>query len=103
MGRFDPSILDRELTPDDYQPRVGSAHLMVWGRGYDHDQLEDLTERWGVNLFILGHEHAPNGYAVVNPNTIVLNTDHDRGVYAEIDLEDEPTVERCVSKMVHIR
>ena len=103
MGRFDPSILDRELTPDDYQPRVGSAHLMVWGRGYDHDQLEDLTERWGVNLFILGHEHAPNGYSVVNPNTIVLNTDHDRGVYLPIDLDDPPTVEMCVSKMVPIQ
>ncbi len=103
MGRFDPSILDRELTPDDYQPRVGSAHLMVWGRGYDADQLEDLTERWGVNLFILGHEHAPNGYTVVNPNTIVLNTDHDRAVYLPIDLNDEPTVEMCVSKIVHIR
>ncbi|MBL4697926.1 MAG: hypothetical protein JKX70_03740 [Phycisphaerales bacterium] len=103
MGRFDPSILDRELTPDDYQPRVGSAHMMVWGRGYDADQLEDLTERWGVNLFILGHEHAENGFSVVNPNTIVLNTDHSRGVYLPIDLGDEPTVEMCVSKMVHIR
>ncbi len=103
MGRFDPSILDRDLTPDDYQPRVGSAHLMVWGRGYDHDQLEDLTERWGVNLFILGHEHAPNGFAVVNPNTVVLNTDHERGAYAALDLEEEPTLERCVSRMVHIQ
>lgn len=103
MGRFDASIIDRELTPDDYQPRVGSAHLMVWGRGYDHDQLEDLTERWGVNLFILGHEHADNGYSVVNPNTIVLNTDHNRGVYLPIDLEDPPTVEMCISKMVHIQ
>jgi len=99
MGRFDPSILDRELTPDDYQPRVGSAHLMVWGRGYDHDQLEDLTERWGVDLFILGHEHAPNGFAVVEPNAIVLNTDHARAVYLPIDLSDEPTVEQCVGQI----
>jgi len=102
MGRFDATILDRELTPDDYQPRVGSAHLMVWGRGYDHDQLEDLTERWGVDLFILGHEHAPEGYATVNPNTIVLNTDHDRGVYASIDLNDEPTIERCIAQISSI-
>jgi len=102
MGRFDSTILDRELTPDDYQPRVGSAHLMVWGRGYDHDQLEDLTERWGVNLFILGHEHAPSGYTVVNPNAIVLNTDHNRGVYLPIDLNDAPTVDVCVRNMVSI-
>jgi len=103
MGRFDPTIIDRDLTPDDYQPRLGSAHLMVWGRGYDHDQLEDLTERWGVNLFILGHEHAEKGYSVVNPNTIVLNTDHNRGVYLPIDLEDPPTVDMCISKLVRIQ
>lgn len=103
MGRFDATIIHRDLTPDDYQPRTGSAHLMVWGRGYDHDQLEDLTERWGVNLFILGHEHADNGYAVVHPNAIVLNTDHNRGVYLPINLDDEPTVEHCVSNIVHIQ
>jgi hypothetical protein len=103
MGRFDPSILDRELTADDYQPRVGSAHLMVWGRGYDADQLEDLTERWGVDLFILGHEHAPNGYSIVEPNAIVLNTDHERGVYLPIDLDDLPRLERCASMVRSIR
>jgi hypothetical protein len=103
MGRFDPSILDRDLTPDDYQPRVGSAHLMVWGRGYDADQLEDLTERWGVNLFILGHEHAPNGFAVVDPNAIVLNTDHERGVYLPIDLDHMPGLDNCASLMQRIQ
>ncbi|MBL4591358.1 MAG: hypothetical protein JKY96_05300 [Phycisphaerales bacterium] len=102
MGRFDPSILERDMTMDDYQPRVGSAHMMVWGRGYDSDQLEDLTERWGVNLFLLGHEHAPKGYAVVEPNAIVLNTDHNRGVYLPIDLDDEVTVDKCISNIVPI-
>jgi hypothetical protein len=103
MGRFDPSILSRDLTMDDYQPRVGSAHMMVWGRGYDGDQLEDLTERWGVNLFLLGHEHAANGYAVVEPNAIVLNTDHNRGVYLPIDLSQEPTVAECIPRIVSIQ
>ncbi len=102
MGRFDPSILERDLTMDDYQPRVGSAHMMVWGRGYDADQLEDLTERWGVNLFLLGHEHAPNGFAVVEPNAIVLNTDHNRGVYLPIDLDGEVTVDKCISQIAPI-
>jgi len=103
MGRFDATILDRELTEDDYHPRQGSVHLMVWGRGYDHDQLEDLTERWGVNLFILGHEHAEQGFAVVEPNALVLNSDHERGVYLPIDLSHEPTIEQCVEKLVRIQ
>lgn len=87
MGRFDPSILRRDLTEEDYAPRTGSAHLMVWGRGYDAEQLEDLVERWGVNLFILGHEKAPNGYQIVPPCAIVLNSDHERGVFLPIDLD----------------
>ncbi|MFG0259928.1 MAG: hypothetical protein ACF8LK_06195, partial [Phycisphaerales bacterium JB041] len=65
MGRFDTTILKRDLTEDDYAPRIGSAHLMVWGRGYDAEQLEDLVERWGVNTFILGHEKAENGCLMV--------------------------------------
>ncbi len=90
MSRFDGTVLDRELTEEDYAPRRGAAHLMVWGRGYDADQLVDLVERWGVNLFILGHEHAENGVRLVPPNAIVLNSDHERGVYLPIDLSDPP-------------
>lgn len=102
MGRFDTTILSRDLTPEDYEPRTGSAYLMVWGRGYDHELLEDLTERWGVNLFILGHEHAENGYALVEPNALVLNTDHDRGVYLPLDLSNKPRLGECPGLVVPI-
>lgn len=90
MARFDPSVLERDLEEFDYAPRQGSAYLMVWGRGYDHEQLEDLTERWGITLFVLGHEKAPNGVHIVEPNAIVLNSDHDRGVFLPIDLARPP-------------
>lgn len=96
MQRFDTSILSRELTEDDYTPRRGSAHLMIWGRGYDDEQLEDLVERWGVNMFILGHEHAPSGAMLVEPNAVVLSSDHARGVYLPIDLENPPSPTECL-------
>lgn len=97
MGRFDATILEREITDEDLAPRRGSAHLMIWGRDYDAEQLEDLVERWGVVMFILGHQHAPNGVELVRPNAVVLNTDHERGKYLEIDLAAPPTPEECVS------
>lgn len=100
MGRFDASVLSRDLTDADYEPRQGAAHLMVWGRGYDADQLEDLVERWGVNLFILGHEKAENGVKLVPPCAIVLNSDHDRGVYLPIDLSHRPSAEEAVAMVV---
>lgn len=95
MAQFDPGVLSRPLTDDDFQMR-GSARTMVWGRGYDQEQLEDLVERWGVNMFILGHEHAEAGYQVVPPNALVLNSDHDLGVSLQIELDACPGFEGLV-------
>jgi hypothetical protein len=97
MGRFDATVLTRELTEQDYEPRQGAAHLMVWGRGYDAEQVEDLVERWGVNMFILGHEKAENGVKFIPPCAIVLNSDHERGVYLPIDLEHPPKAEAAAA------
>jgi hypothetical protein len=94
MTRFDTSILSRELTDEDYQPR-GAAHLMTWGRGYDAEGLEDLVERWGVWWFILGHEKAEMGVKFVPPNALILNSDHERGVYLPIDLDKPPRPEEA--------
>jgi hypothetical protein len=90
MARFDPGILARDLNEEDYRPRTGTAYMMVWGRGYDAEQLEDLVERWGVSMFILGHEHVDTGCTLVPPNAVVLNSDHERGVYLPINLADPP-------------
>jgi len=90
MSRFDPGVLERDLCDEDYEPRRGSAHLMVWGRGYDADLIEDLVLRWGVRLFILGHERAETGATFVPPCAVVLNSDHERGVYLPLDLSSPP-------------
>lgn len=100
MFRFDTTILTRDLTEEDYQPRTGSAHFMVWGRGYDLEQLEDLVERWGINLFVLGHEKAEDGIKLIPPNAIVLNSDSHRGVYLPLDLEHPPTLEQAAAQVV---
>ena len=100
MQRFDASILSRDLTETDYEPRKGSAHLMVWGRQYDDELLEDLVERWGVNVFILGHEHVKDGWQIIEPCALVLNSDHERGVYLPIDLADPPKLHDMPSHLV---
>ncbi|MFO0832236.1 MAG: hypothetical protein U0637_10400 [Phycisphaerales bacterium] len=100
MGRFDTTILKRDLTDDDYAPRIGALHLMTWGRGYDAEGLEDLTERWGAYLFIVGHEKAEDGVKFVAPNAIILASDHDRGTFLPIDLADPPTPEEAMERVV---
>lgn len=100
MAKFDPRILERPLVEDDFLPRQGSAHLMVWGRGYDAEQLEDFVERWGVNLFILGHEKAEFGARLVPPNALILNSDHAMGVYLPVDLSDPPSPVEALERVV---
>ncbi len=95
MDRFDPAILERDLVEADYEPRRGSAHLMVWGRRHRPEQLQMLADRWGVRLFILGHEHAESGWSLLPPNTIILNSDHAAGVALSLDLSRPPTLEEA--------
>lgn len=86
MDRFDTSVLDRDLTDDDFISRRGAAHLMTWGRAHTPEQIELLANLWNVDVFILGHEKAPDGIARVSDRAVVLNSDHDRGAYVIADV-----------------
>lgn len=97
MDRFDPGVLSRDLNEDDYVPRRGSAHLMVWGRGHTPEQLRLLAEVWNVSLFVLGHEKADDGAIVVPPNTVVLNSDHERAKMLPIDLDAPPDADLALT------
>lgn len=87
MDRFDPAILERDLVEDDYQPRKGSAHILVWGRAQKPEQLTALGQRWNVGLFVLGHEKTEQGVMVVPPCAVVLSSDHARGRYIPLPLD----------------
>ncbi len=102
MDRFDVTILERDLRDEDYRPRTGSAHLMVWGRNQTQEQVDALAARWKVGLFVLGHEKAEDGALALARNAVVLNSDHDRGVYAPIDPRDAPTAERVARSAVRL-
>lgn len=95
LGRFDPELLDRPLTEADYEPRVGSAHLMVWGRRHDPETLDRLAESWGVELFLLGHEKAETGAEYLPRRGVVLNSDHDRGAALSVDLAAPPSAQEA--------
>jgi hypothetical protein len=83
---FDLTALDRDLTPEDFTSRTGAARAMTWGRAHTPEHIERLAKAWNVRLFILGHEKADEGCTVISPRAVVLNSDHDRGVYSRLDL-----------------
>lgn len=97
---FEPGVLERALETRDYTARVGSAHMMVWGRGQTDAQIRTLGERWGIDLFVLGHEKAPEGTLVLSEQAAVLNSDHDRGVYVPIDLGESMTASGLAERAV---
>lgn len=97
LERFDQTILERPLTEADYQPRTGSAHLLTWGRGQSPATLMTLAERWGVGVFLLGHEKADNGWLRVEPNGLILNSDHDRACVCRMSLQKEATAAAAVA------
>lgn len=86
MDRFDPAVLDRPLIDEDYAPRRGSASLIVWGRGHRAADLTALGTSMNAGTFILGHEKAPDGCTLLEPNTLILNSDHERGMTVRVDL-----------------
>jgi len=95
LDRFDPGVLDRELVEDDYEPRKGSAHLMVWGRGHKAETLDRLAEAWGVELFLLGHEKADTGAEYLANRGVILNSDHARGAALRVELSDPPSAQEA--------
>ena len=88
-SRFDAGVFDRALRPEDYLPRTGAAHQLVWGRGHTPEDLAALGDAWGVGTFLLGHEKAENGYNVLCDRGVIINSDHEAGAYLRIDLSRE--------------
>lgn len=103
MKSFDLDILDRELEDKDYISPTGSAYLMVWGRVYDKQSVLLLSQAWGVELFLLGHQHVDTGIEQVLPRVIVLNSDHERAVVVSLDLAELPSVEEVLMGAVPLQ
>ncbi len=103
MDRFDPTIIERPTTAADFVPREGSAHMLVWGRNQRAADIDALAQRWGVHLFILGHEKAPSGALILSPRAVILNTDHDQARYLEVDLLHPPTAPEAVARAQLLR
>jgi hypothetical protein len=86
MERFDDTVLERAIVEDDYTPRQGAAHILVWGRSHEPELIEKLSQRWNAGLFVLGHEKAEDGWLMRSERALILNTDHERGAICAIDL-----------------
>jgi hypothetical protein len=85
LEEFDPGVIDRVPTEADLAIN-GSAYNLVWGRRHTQALADELSEAWGVEQFVMGHQPAEMGHEVEGDSMIVLNSDHDHGVLLPMDL-----------------
>ena len=102
MSRFDKDIFSRSPTDEDRDGTDGSASLLVWGRLYTEEQVDELSTEWDVKLFCLGHAHVPDGAEVAMKNILLLNSDHDQGAVLPVDLGDIPDAETAIWSVIKL-
>lgn len=103
MKYFDPAILERETTDADYTKPHGSAYLLVWGRHFTDEQLDQLSASWNVKLFCLGHEHVEMGIKNRGSRVLVLNSDHELGAALPLELANLPDAEEALMYSIPLR
>jgi hypothetical protein len=103
LDLFDHAVFEREPTAADLAPG-GSAYSLVWGRFHSVDAVEYLAQRWGVEVFLIGHTPQEDGYMRVG-RLFILSSDHAHGVFLPIDLArraDAEELERAIRKFVSV-
>jgi hypothetical protein len=103
LDLFDHAVFEREPTAEDLVPG-GSAYSLVWGRFHSAGTVEYLAQRWGVEVFLIGHTPQEDGYTKIG-RLLILASDHAHGVFLPIDLSRKYTVdelERNIRKFVSV-
>ncbi len=85
-------ILTRPAAPGDLV-RGGPVYEWTWGRGQTAEQTEALAQQLGVELFLLGHRHTPDGYEQITPRAVTIASDHDYGCVVRFRTDETLTME----------
>jgi len=99
FDKFDPQILDREMTGDDII-RPGSAYLLTWGRRMSQDLLDKMAELLDVDIFVLGHQPQEKGWSQEGKNLLIIASNHNHGYILSIDLSKDYTIEQLIENLV---
>ena len=92
---FDWTLLNRALVDQDFKDH-GYVFQMVWGRRHTSEQLESLSKKLGVQVFIIGHQPQESGYTVQHDRLIILASDHNHGTFLPFDLSKPQTAVELV-------
>ncbi len=85
-------ILGRPATGPDLV-RGGPVYEWTWGRGQTPAQTDALAAELGVELFILGHRHTPDGFEKITPRAVTIASDHDFGCVVRFRTDEPLTMD----------
>lgn len=101
IEKFDFSIFDRNLKISDIV-RPNSAYLLTWGRRQSKESLKMLTEKLGVDFFVLGHQVQESGWMSNDENMIIIDSQHNHGHLLHIDLSRQYDIKTLTCRLVPI-
>ncbi len=101
LRAFDAGIFDMPLTVEKLRLN-DSLHALFWDRSHDEQCLEQLSDMWDVNIFIMGHRPQEFGYGRPFDNLFVLASDHGHGCILPIDLERRYTGDDLEAEIVKL-
>lgn len=98
LHRFRPDIVHRVLTKEQLVNN-DSVRLLVWGRDHTPELLDQLSQYWQVDLFVVGHQPQATGYDVPERRVLILASDHNHGVFTTLDLGKPASMDLLVEKI----
>ncbi|RKY05358.1 MAG: hypothetical protein DRP66_10635 [Planctomycetota bacterium] len=101
VDTFDMSVFDKKLAPAD-SLRPEPLYLFTWGRRQSARTLEEFAGRLDVDAFIVGHQPQDQGWRLVEPNMIILASDHNHGCMITFDLDRRYTIDQLVDSIVSL-
>jgi hypothetical protein len=95
---FDPSVLDRDLAPEDCLEHADVFRL-VWGRDYRRKNAHAFAERVGAKILITGHEPCGEGFSAPNDLQIILDCCGDKAAYVILPVGPELSHAEVVARV----
>lgn len=86
VEKFDLSIFNRPYTLEDIE-RPNGVYLLTWGRRHSAQALRRLSEMLDVDVMVLGHQPQELGWTLVEPNTLIIASEHNFGCVLEFALD----------------
>jgi hypothetical protein len=101
VDSFDPDVLERRLILEDMR-RPNSAYLLCWGRNQSEETVNKMALILNARIFILGHQRQQEGFCRHGSKTVIIASDHFRGVIVDLDLAKENSMEDVIRSIKFI-